>query len=95
MVICLVGERQWEDINWNGEGHHSCINTELETFCRLLYPGMVTVGGRRQAARSWSHWELKPYADQGSYQDGVAHMFWVSLVDNFQILIALYFDKRI
>jgi hypothetical protein len=25
----------------------------------------------------------------------MVHMFWVSLVDNFQILIALYFDMRI
>jgi hypothetical protein len=88
MVICPVGERQWEDVNWNGDGHHTCINMELGTYCQLLYLGMVTVGGRRQAAHSWSHWVLRPYADQGSCQDGVAHMFWVSLVDKFQILIA-------
>jgi hypothetical protein len=40
MVICLVGERQWDDINWNGQGHHTCVNTELGTFSRLLYPDM-------------------------------------------------------
>jgi hypothetical protein len=90
-----VGKRQWEDINWNGKKHRNCINTELGTYCQLLYPGMVTMGGRQQAARSWTNWALKPYADQGSYQDGMAHMFWVSLVDNFQILIALYSDMRI
>jgi hypothetical protein len=45
MVIHPVGKRQWEDINWNGEGHHSCIIMELGTYCLLLYPGMVTVGG--------------------------------------------------
>jgi hypothetical protein len=56
---------------------------------------MVTVGGRQQATRTWDHWALKSYTDQGTCQDGVAHMFWVSLVDNFQILIALYFDMRI
>jgi hypothetical protein len=94
-VIHPVDECQWENVNWNGEGHRTCINTELGTFCWLLYPSMVTVGGRLQATRSWSHWTLKPYADQGSCQDGVAHMFWVSLVDNFQILIALYFDMQI
>jgi hypothetical protein len=82
-VIHPVGEHQWEDINWNDEGHRRCINIELGTYCRLLYPGMVTVGGRQQAARSWIHWTLKPYADQGSCQDGVMHMFWVSLVDKF------------
>jgi hypothetical protein len=27
MVIRPVGEHQWEDINWNDEGHRSCINT--------------------------------------------------------------------
>jgi hypothetical protein len=65
---------------------------ELDTYCLLLYPGMVTVGGRRQAARSWTHRALKPYANQGSCQDGVAHMFYISLVDNFPIFIAVYFD---
>jgi hypothetical protein len=45
-VIHPIGECQWEDLNWNGEGHRTCINTELGTFCRLLYPSMVTVGGR-------------------------------------------------
>jgi hypothetical protein len=37
-VIHPIGECQWEDLNWNGEGHRTCINTELGTFCRLLYP---------------------------------------------------------
>jgi hypothetical protein len=46
MVICLVGNHQWEDLNWNGEGHRTCINTEVETSSRLLYPGMVAVGGQ-------------------------------------------------
>jgi hypothetical protein len=50
-VIRPVGEHQWEDVNWNGQGHRTCVNTELGTFCRLLYPGMVTVGGRRDVAR--------------------------------------------
>jgi hypothetical protein len=56
---------------------------------------MVTVRGRLHVARMWDHWVLKTYADQGTCQDGVVHMFWVSLVDNFQILIALYFDMRL
>jgi hypothetical protein len=94
-VIHPVGEHQWEDVNWSCEGHCTCINTELGIFCRLLYPSMVTMGGRRQAAHSWTHWALKPYADQGSCQNGVTHMFWVSLVDNFLILIDFYFDMRI
>jgi hypothetical protein len=32
-MISPVGEHQWEDINWNGEGHRTCINMELGTFC--------------------------------------------------------------
>jgi hypothetical protein len=92
MMIRPVGERQWEDVNWDDEGHRTCINAELGTFYRLLYPDMVTVGSRQQAEHTWNHWMLKPYANLGTYQDGVAHMFWVSLVDNFQILITLYFD---
>jgi hypothetical protein len=55
MVIRPVGEHQREDVNWNGQGHRTCVNTELGTFCRLLYPGMVPVGGRREVARSWTH----------------------------------------
>jgi hypothetical protein len=94
-VIHPVGEHQWEDVNWDSEGHRTCINMELGTFCRLLYPGMVILGTRQQAARTWDHWSWKPYADHGTCQDGMAHMFWESLVDNFQILIALYFDIRI
>jgi hypothetical protein len=62
MLIHQVGEHQWEDVNWNGEGHRTCINMELGTFYRLLYHGMVTVGGRQQAACSWSHYALKSYA---------------------------------
>jgi hypothetical protein len=83
-VIHPIGEHQWEDVNRNGQGHRTCVNTELETFCRLLYPGMVPVGGRREVACSWTHWMLRQYAaDQGSFQDDVAKMFWVTLVDKF------------
>jgi hypothetical protein len=45
-VIRLVCERHWEDVNWNDEEHRICINTELGTYCRSLYPGMVTVGSQ-------------------------------------------------
>jgi hypothetical protein len=44
---------------------------------------MVTVVDKRIAARSWTHWVLKPYADQGTFQDGVAKLFWVSLLAIF------------
>jgi hypothetical protein len=46
MVIHPIGERQWEDVNWSGEGHHTSINMELGAFRWLLYPDMVTMGGR-------------------------------------------------
>jgi hypothetical protein len=82
-VIHPIGEHQWEDVNWNGQGHRTYVNTELGTFCQLLYLDMVTMGGRQEAPCSWTHWVLKQYADQDSYQDGVANMFCVSLVDNF------------
>jgi hypothetical protein len=44
-MIRLVGERQWEDVNWNHQGHCTYVNMELRTFCWMLYPGMVPVGG--------------------------------------------------
>jgi hypothetical protein len=56
---------------------------------------MVTVGGRREVVPLWTHYVLKQYADQGSWQAGMVNMFWVSLVDNFQILISLYFYMQI
>jgi hypothetical protein len=52
-------------------------------FCHLLFPGVVTTASRQIAARSWTHWALKPYIDQGTFQDGVAKMFWVSLLAIF------------
>jgi hypothetical protein len=67
IVIHPVGERQWEDINWNGLVHHMCVNTKLGSFCRLLYPSMVHIGGRRVATCSWTHWALRQYIDQGSF----------------------------
>jgi hypothetical protein len=94
-VIRPVGDHSWENINWDGQGHRMCINMELGIFCRLLYHGMVNVKGQQLAACSWDHWALKNYANQGTYEDGVAHMFWVSLVYNFQILNSFYFDMRI
>jgi hypothetical protein len=41
---------------------------------------MLTVAGRWIAARSWTHLLHKPYADQGTFQDAVVRMFWVSLL---------------
>jgi hypothetical protein len=72
-----------EDVNWDGVRHRTYVDQELGTFCRLLYPGVVTVGDQRVAARSWTHWGLKPYVDQGTFQDAVAKMFWVSLPATF------------
>jgi hypothetical protein len=63
MVIHSIGEHQWEDIKWDGEGHHTCINMELGTYCRLLYPDMVIMDGRRQAVHSCDHWVLKQYTN--------------------------------
>jgi hypothetical protein len=36
---------------------------------------MVTVASQGIAAWSWTHWALKPYADQGTFQDTVVRMF--------------------
>jgi hypothetical protein len=44
---------------------------------------MVTAGSQRVAARSWTHWALKSYADQGTFQGAVVKMFWVSLLATF------------
>jgi hypothetical protein len=76
LVIRLVGQ-SWEDVNWDDEGHRTCVNQELGTFCHLLYTGVVIVAGQQIVAWSCTHWALKPYADQGSFQDAVAKMFWV------------------
>jgi hypothetical protein len=54
IVIRSVGE-SWEDINWDGEGHRTCVNHELGTFCHLLYLGMVTIAGQWIVTCSWTH----------------------------------------
>jgi hypothetical protein len=46
-----VGE-SWEDVNWDGIRHRTCVNQELGTFCRLLYLGMVKIADRGIAAQS-------------------------------------------
>jgi hypothetical protein len=86
IVIRPVGE-SWED----GEGHQTCVNQELGTLYRLLYSGIVTVASRWIAARSWIHWAQKPYANQGTFQDAVVRMFWVSLVAIFLDFTCFYF----
>jgi hypothetical protein len=58
----------------------------------IAVPSMVPVGGRQEVVHSWTHWALRLYTDQGSFQDAVVKMICVSLVDKFQILIILYFD---
>jgi hypothetical protein len=73
----------WEDVNGDRVGHRTCINQEPGTFCCLLYLGMVIVADRRIAARSCTHWALKSYVDQGTFQDGVVKMFWLSLLAIF------------
>jgi hypothetical protein len=80
-----VGEG-WEDVNWDGVGHGTCINRELGTFVHLLYPGMVTVTGRWIVVWSWTHWALKPHTDQDTFQDGVS-----TIPRYFQILLVSYF----
>jgi hypothetical protein len=82
-IVIRPMSESWEDVNWDGEEHQTCVNYELGTFCRLLYPGMVAVAGKWIAAWSWTHWALKPYIDQGTFQDGVAKLFWVSLLAIF------------
>jgi hypothetical protein len=51
---------------------------------------MVTVADRWIAEWSWIHWALKHYADQGSFQDAVVKMFWVSLLKFYLFLILLH-----
>jgi arginine decarboxylase-like protein len=38
-----VGTRQCEDVDWDGRGHRSLVNTELGIIYRFMYPGMVSV----------------------------------------------------
>jgi hypothetical protein len=67
-----------EDIDWDGCGHRSIINTNLGIICHYMYPDMVSVGGLMRAACFWDDWGCKTYVDQGSYQDAVWSKFWVS-----------------
>jgi hypothetical protein len=76
--IMPVGTKIYKDVDWDGHGHHSIINTDLGTICRYMYPGMVSVGGLMRAAHCRDNWGCKTYADQGSCHDAVWRKFWVS-----------------
>jgi hypothetical protein len=52
LFITSVGTRTWKDVDWDGRGHRSIINTDLGTICRYMYPVMVSMGGLLHAARS-------------------------------------------
>jgi hypothetical protein len=45
-IIKPVGDHGWEDANWNGQGHRTMVNRDLDTMCRYLYPWMVFVCNR-------------------------------------------------
>jgi hypothetical protein len=62
IIIRPVGESRG-DVNWDGDEHRTCVNQELGTVCRLLYPDIVIVADHRIVARSWTHWALKLYVD--------------------------------
>ena len=55
-------------MTWDGAGRRCKVNAMLGSLCRYYYPGMVEVGGQRQAAMQWSHWGLKDYivGDEGT-----------------------------
>jgi hypothetical protein len=76
--IMPIGTKTWKDVDWDGHGHRSIINTDLGTICHYMYPGMVSVIDLMRAAGSWDDWGCKTYADQGSCQDAVWRKFWVS-----------------
>ena len=76
--------RSWDDVNWDGsKGPRTKINGVLGNLCRYYYPGMVEVGGERQAATRWAHWGLKREVLEGgvlgrTLQGVVWDEFWVS-----------------
>jgi hypothetical protein len=45
IVIRPMGDC-WEDVNWEGEGHRTCVIQELGTLCRLLYLGIFTIASK-------------------------------------------------
>jgi hypothetical protein len=50
--IMPVGTKTWKDVDCDGRGHRSIINTDLGTICRYMHAVMVSVGGLMRAACS-------------------------------------------
>jgi hypothetical protein len=57
-VIHPVSKRQWEDVNWNDHGKHSCVNTELGTFVDCCIS-------------AWFPWMTDPLGAQAVRQLGI------------------------
>jgi hypothetical protein len=66
-VVHPVGERQWEDISWNGQGHCMCVNMVLGPFVDFCTPAWFTWAAKEKLHALWTHWVLRQYADQGSF----------------------------
>jgi hypothetical protein len=64
-----------------------CVNMVLGPFVDFCTPAWFTWAAEEKLHALWMHWVLRQYADQGSFEDVVAKIFWISLVDKFQILI--------
>jgi hypothetical protein len=69
---------QWDDMSFDGRGHHRQVNQVLGNLCRLHNPGIVTdPKGVVVPCTSWSHFALAPHATYGTIQGTMKHDFWV------------------
>jgi hypothetical protein len=45
--------RQWNDLSWDGCGHHISPNMTLGTLLHHHYPGLLSVDGVQKLVTSW------------------------------------------
>jgi hypothetical protein len=66
-ISCFLSCCQWDDMSFNGRGHHRQVNQVLGNLCRLHNPRIVIDSkGMVVPCTSWSHFALAPHATYGT-----------------------------
>ncbi|WVZ52768.1 hypothetical protein U9M48_003793 [Paspalum notatum var. saurae] len=61
ILIRPISDCQWEDVTWDGTGHHRTPNGLLGNLIRVHNPGVVQKDGETIPVTTWKHYALAPH----------------------------------
>ena len=72
--MCIINVfvycRNWEDLSFDGKGHHTQVNLTLGSLCRLQYPGIVKVSnGETEDEVLVSTWDEYMFKKERNHTD--------------------------